>query len=304
MSALSGTLGILDELRIRDEGNLPRPLVIANGETVYWGGYYALNTAGYLTELANTAGLQPQGYISHFHRGAERRDGSIPEAVAGDTSASEPPEAMLQVGGFTLENIPVAAGSDDQSDVGDEVYLYTDNIKDDCTFTRQYSQPKSIGKAIKRVSSGRYDVRFYSADEIRQQTGSWQERVILGTINAAQLEGTSAVDVLNVTLQGTGRIDRLGFRVVNFSASAVAGAQTFVAEIANVDITHPSFALGFGDVDAEANLNDEIAVTPTATNTFTDGQELSLEMAASGTGFTGGLDIDLVEVWADITFFI
>jgi len=137
-----------------------RAFQIADAEVVYQGGYYGVNAAGYLTEMADTVALAPVGTINHFGMGCADAAGALPLSVTGDTSATPPPQAVVDIGGKILEGVPVA-GASTIADLMDHVYLGTDNLLADLTITPTTNTPP-IGEIIKFHSATSFDVQLYS----------------------------------------------------------------------------------------------------------------------------------------------
>lgn len=304
MADISGNYGLLP--RTRDSAGMIRHHEIANAEVAYLGGLYGLNSSGKATKLAATAGLRPRGIARKFGGGCALRDGTVPEKVTGDSSAAEPPTIGLEEGGFTLEDVPVAGGADTDADKGAKVYAYGNDwaTAGTLTMTRNNTQPRPIGEIVKRTRPGYYNVYHWPAAVIDAYREEWADVIVVGGINAAALEGTSAADLLTITLEGQGRIDSMSLRVVDFSASLIAGAQTLLAKINDVAVTHPSWVVGFVNANAITDLNTLIAVVPTAANTWTDGQSFKVTLVASGTGFTADIDKVIYEVRLNVTRYV
>ncbi len=168
MAALTGTLGIRPTLR--NPGREYDELLIGVAFRAFLGGYYAVVAAtGDLGLPADAAGIVPKGLLLNFGEGAEDASGAIQESVVGLAGSATVirPRARLEVGGFVILDVPVGgAVSADQTDVGTEVFLYTDNILADITITVGGTDTRAKGVIVEFLTTGRYVVRFYSANVI------------------------------------------------------------------------------------------------------------------------------------------
>jgi hypothetical protein len=113
----------------------------------------------------------------------------------------------------------------------------------------------------------------------------------LGRVNSKSLEGTGAIDLLKWAAPFAGKITAFYAYCEGFDTGLVAGAQTCNLEIGTTNLTGGVLSLGYGNADAAADLATKISSTAiTANNEFEAGDTISMELIASGTGFTADQD--------------
>ena len=115
---------------------------------------------GRLTELTDAGGKRPLGILVMGGSDTADLSGAIPPAITGDTSASPEPKVDVDIGEKMIEGVPVA-GASAITDVGDEVYLETDNVAADLKVAASSSIP-AVGIIVNFNSSTSFDVLLYS----------------------------------------------------------------------------------------------------------------------------------------------
>ena len=273
--------------RHSNDGQDLRPFEITNAEVVYQGGYYGLSAAGYLTEMADTASLKPLGILKHFGRGCADAGGKIPDSVTGATSNTPIPHGVVDIEGGVIGSVDVT-GATTIANVGDLVYLSTDN-PGDFTVTVTTNTP-AVGEIIYFYSATSFDIRLFSLAEMTAQTLDIQDFAV-GVFETTVLEGTAAITLSSWTAPRAGKIISAQLHPTGFDAGYVAGAQTAQLAIATTATTGGLFTLGFGDIDDAASAATPLSPTAlTALNVFAAGEEITLDLVASGTGFTAAID--------------
>lgn len=141
-----------------DEARSPDQLAvtIANSQTLAIDDYAVIDTAGFARRLADTTGFVPAGRVVDF----SPPDTSNP--ATGDTTANQPPEAVIKSDGEVLRNISVT-GATGQTDIGDLVYA---SDHETLTLTASTNIP-AVGMVVRHRSGTNVDVRLFSIDEIR-----------------------------------------------------------------------------------------------------------------------------------------
>ncbi len=274
---------------------------IANGETVYIGGYYALNAAGYLTEPTDTAGVRLLGIIQGFGGGAADAGGALPLSVAGDTSASPVPEAIVDVESKLINDIAVS-GASSIADVGSAVYLSSDNWSADLTLTPTTNLPP-IGFITKSNSATSFEVYLYSAAEALALAK--QPSYLKATLHTTVLEGSASANIAQIKPPHAGVITAIYSRPTGFDAGYAAGDQSCSLMVDTGAVSGGVIRLiesqcdAIGDLDA---FTTATAVTNTSGNAeFSAGSLIRVILAASGTGFTAAVDTVSFEIYIEYT---
>ena len=89
----------------------------------------------------------------------------------------------------------------------------------------------------------------------------------------------------------------------DLTSAIIELGKTLNLELGGVDLTGGVLSLGFGNIDALADVDNKISATAiTAGNEFNDGDLLDVELIAGGTGLTAGIDNASFELWADVEY--
>jgi hypothetical protein len=258
-----------------------RSFVVKNATTLYAGALVGLDQNGFLDRWSDTAG--------------HRFIGVCTQTVTGNTSATPPVEAIVNVSGVTLVDVPIA-GTFVQGDVRQRVYCSTDNPAD---FAKgQTSMVGAIGQAIRFKSSGVGDVKLYTPEEhdavSARQRNTGNTYCLTIPVNLASIAGTG--DVL------TEVVIPHAFRLVRFDASVKVPvttggrAATLNLEIGTTDVTGGVLALTSANCTP---LGAKITGTNiTANSTGSANGLLSVE-ASAVTAFAEGQVI--LEIWIQNT---
>lgn len=141
------------ELRKRE--NITQPFIITNSAVLYVGGYACLDSSGTLAVMADVTGNEPQGFVVGFE------DSTAQGSDTGDTGASIPPEAIVDIGGGIVQGLAVT-GASAQSDVRDLVFATSDNV---FTTTANSGTP-AVGQIVRFNTATSFDINFFSSSEM------------------------------------------------------------------------------------------------------------------------------------------
>jgi hypothetical protein len=251
---------------------------IKDSEALVIGGLLALNTlTGKIEFMDDDDNLLPCGIAVKQAQGDN-------ENLTGDATEKY---RVIARSGITLENVSVT-GAGAITDVGSFVYA-TDGQT--MTLTRP-TTGLPIGFVKKWNATTYCDVQLFTLEGsfLQAQLGT-KKKIRLGTVNSASLEGTGAADLLSWEAPYAGKITALYAYCEGFDAGLLAGAHTCNLEIGTTNLTGGVLPLGFGDADAIGDLATKIAANAiTGNNTFNTGDTITLELVASGTGFTAAQD--------------
>lgn len=225
--------------------------VIANGVTIYQGAYYALLLTGYLGLPADTPGILPVGRVVGFGRGAENAAGGIPLNVTGNTSATEPPEAIVNVASEIWENVPVD-GASSIGDVGLPVYLSGDNWVEDLTVTPTEHLP-AIARIIRRHSATSFDVRTYSFLELARSLGLIHTQLV--GLETSALEADSSANVAKWDAGARGQVLQVGWRPKGFDAGYNTGSVQLQLVIDGLPVSGAIITVPYTALDAVGDLD-------------------------------------------------
>lgn len=249
--------------------------VIKNAEALVVGAYLAHNFSLGKTEFADdAASLSPLGICIGEKNGLNQN-------LTGDSGGNY---SAVARGGVVVEKVTVT-GASAITDVGKFVY---------CTDGQTLTLTKpSVGVAFGIVTywhtSTTCDVYLFDFVEgvLLSLVPPAKRLISLGQICSYALEGTSAIDLISYTSTEHFLIDSVHARCIKPDAGLVAGAQTVNLEIGTTNLTGGVVTLGYANCDATADLYVAIDGTAvTAANEVHQGDVITAELAASGTGFT------------------
>lgn len=177
---------------------------------------------------------------------------------------------------------------------------------DENTFTTTRPADDALPIGVGFYNGSTVDIFLFSAKEqaVLALAGGSKRRLHVGRIHTTALEGSAAVNlVTSYPLWGHGLIVDFVAKPDGFDASYAAGSQNLNLEIGGTNVTGGVLALVYTSFDALADVDDFIsASTITAANEFHDGDLLDIELAASGTGFTAGVDNTGVDLYIDVEY--
>jgi len=139
-------------VELRKRTAVTQSFIITNSATLYVGGYVALDTSGTLAVVADTTSFEPVGLVVGFEDAAA--DGS----ETGDTGASIPPEAIVDIGGGIVSGLAVT-GASAQDDVGKLVYATSDDVY---TLTPT-SNISAVGQIVRFNTTTSFDINFFDS---------------------------------------------------------------------------------------------------------------------------------------------
>ena len=247
--------------------------VIKDTEVLVTGGLTEiLLSSGEIENAGVTAGSVPSGIVVGAGDGDNTSTG-----LTGNTAGTK---RAITRGNTTINSLAVT-GASAASDFGKLVY-FTDNQ------TATLTKPTSAlphGFVKRWISSTLCDVTLFTlAESIMWSMIPQNQRIYLGYVSAQSLGGTGALDLLLHTAKSRMLLTQVSaFPCIDDLATA--GAQTFTVEIGAVNCTG-TLALGFGDCNALADMGTEVTQALTGTCTAAQGDIITLELVASGTGFT------------------
>lgn len=229
-------------------------------------------STGFMENMGDTAGLIPVGLVI----GSTDRDNT----AAGLTGNSGATRKALSKGGRTLSSVAVI-GASALGDFGKLVYM-TDNQ----TFT--LTKPTAalpVGWVKKWISSNLCDVQlFTSTESIMWSMIPQKQRIHMGYLSAQSMGGIAAADLLTYTAKNKMQLDTL-VAMPQIDDAAVAGGQDLNLKIGTTSVLG-TLTLAYTNCDDLADLGTEVSASLSGANTANQGDIITLEMAASGIGFT------------------
>lgn len=272
-----------------------RSIRISNTIALAVGEYVAINDAGDLIEVADADGNRPVGFVASF----SVRDTGVTDT--GDTAATPPPEAVVDIGGGVIERATVT-GVADQTAVGKKVYATGVN-----TFTlTETAFLGAVGEVTRWHAGTTADVLFYSAEAMGSVFGRvTRDEWLVGTVSTLALRSTTTRTIGHRRLGGYGRIRGIWAKSTGFHVGHNAGSMgltfllgTSTAGAATV-ITGGRVALEFTRIDASGDLGAVISGTAvTAASEFDEGSICFIRRSGA-TAFTATAPVTF-EVWADV----
>jgi len=242
-------------------------------------------TTGLVENADDTADLLPIGLVV----GSSDRDNSI-SGLTGDGNKT----VIVRTG--NLLNSVTVAGVSAITDFGKFVYA-TDNQ----TFT--LTKPTAgipIGWVKKWRNSTTCDVQMFTSSELLMMSYVPQkERIFLGIVTGQNLGGTSAADLLKYTAYRRMQLDTL-IAMPMIDDAVLAGDQDVNLEIGSTNVTG-TMALAYTDCNGVADLGTAVTQALTGSTIANQGDEITLELVASGTGFTDETLCGFM-IYVDVTY--
>jgi hypothetical protein len=174
------------------------------------------------------------------------------------------------------------------------------------TFTLTPQNGIPVGYVFRWISGTKCAVYFFSFKEGLDKStqplqGLWP--IGLFPMGANALQGTAAIDILsNMPQYQSYQIDSFHARCVAADNAVVAGDQNLNLEIGTTDVTGGVLNLVAADCDADADLANVIDATAiTGNNIVKAGDNVSIELASGGTGFTADTAA-IFALYAKVTF--
>lgn len=144
---------------MRPKGTLTLP--IKNGVTLFIGSYVALDPAvGRADKNADTAGYINLGRVVEFDSPLQGAQGGV--SAVGNAAGSV--KVVIDLEGGIVRKIPVT-GAAAETDVGDLVYLATDNLAD-AKLAANVNTP-AIGQIVRFISATEFDVLLFDMETMR-----------------------------------------------------------------------------------------------------------------------------------------
>jgi len=275
------------EIKIR-EANLDRFQVI-NGDTVYHKSAAAIRTFTHATSaeigrvgpFTKTAGELFAGFISTAHQVAEA--GGSDTSVAGDTSASPPPTAGVQMEDKLFENV-TCTGASARTDWGTPVYLSTDNLKTDLTLTRPSAPAQCVGIVWNYRSSNTADVLIFGLrTQLAMARVGHTEIMPFGYFDWANITDADMITSMKAPFHG--RFLSL-HAYVEEALVGSGGTALLNLEIGTTDVTGGDVTASTAAGGTKGTVLDGTAIT--AEDVFHEGDNLSLEASSTGGTQTSG----------------
>jgi hypothetical protein len=139
-------------VELRKRSDVTQSFIITNTAVVYVGGFCSIDSVGCVARAADTSSFVPVGFCIGFE------DATAEGSKTGDTSASIPPEAIIDIGGGIVSGLAVT-GASAQTDVRDLVYATSDNV----FTTSATSNVPAVGMIVRFNTATSFDVLFFSA---------------------------------------------------------------------------------------------------------------------------------------------
>lgn len=258
------------------------------------GDYVVIDASGTVTTLSDTYGVLPLGHVMGFE------DLDTPSgADTGSSGGSPVPEVGVDLEERIGRSMTVT-GVTGIVDVGSPVYATGEQTY---TLTETANIP-AVGEVVRFVTGTSVDVLFYSHAQISAAfRGILQRRAVrLFTVHNTALEGTSAAVLGRFVSRAEGRIAALHVRPVGFDSLLTSGSQTLNLDIAGTNLSGGVITItgSLGDTITDLGTITD-ATTVTASNEFSEGQTISLELATGGTAMPVA-DTVSWEIWADIEY--
>jgi len=183
------------------------------------------------------------------------------------------------------------------TDFGKNVYA-TDNQ------TLTLTKPTAgipIGFVAKWNATTYCDIQTFTPAELLMWSFLPQkETIYLGYVSSQAMGGTAAIDLFSYTANRRMQIDTFKAYPM-FDDAAVAGDQDLNLEIGAVDVTGSDLTLAYTDCDAAGDMGTASSAACTALNIVSQGEVITVEMAASGTGFTNDIRAGF-NLYIDVTY--
>lgn len=256
---------------------------LTDSEIFYHGGYYGIDlTTGRLTEMTDVATVKPLGILDLMDSDTANAAGALPLQVTGNTSASPEPKVTIGIGEKMIRDVPVA-GASAITDVGELVYLTSDNVLSDLTLTSAVSLP-AVGYIVGFSTSTTFDVILFSAAQMRAGTvggfgyvdvplNSFREvdadgdvgdttanGGVLASDTTPVLEGATTTNAQRI-LWATGNADRIASSITlpaDFDGARDVVVQVIVASAGTTDDFDATLITNW---DGGADVSDTVADT-------------------------------------------
>lgn len=236
---------------------------------------------GRVGPYTKTAGELLAGYIDTPHQVAEAGGSDV--SATGDTSASPPPTAGIQMEDQILKSVAVA-GVADREDFGLPVYCSTDNLKTDLTLTRPAAPAEAVGIVWKGLGTNLADVLFFGLRTRLAMSRVGQAEILpLGYFNWANI--TDADMVTSMLAPFKGRFLSL-HAVVEEALVGAGGTAALNLEIGSTNVTGGVLTASTAAGGTKGTVLNGTAIT--AENIFHEGDAISLEAASTGGTQTSG----------------
>jgi len=261
--------------------------VVKTSEVLVVDGMAAINlTTGKMENAGTEVDLLPVGLVV-----TDTVGGGTPAAMTGDGTVE-----VIAKSGMKLKNVSVT-GASAITDFGKLVYA-----SDNQTYT--LTKPTAgvpVGYISKWNATTYCDIQLFTPAELLMWSVLPQkETIYLGYVSSQAMGGTAAIDLLSYTANRRMQIDTFKAYPM-FDDAAVAGAQTLNLEITATNVTGSELALAYTDCDAAGDMGTAISATCTALNIVSQGEVITVEMAASGTGFTDNINAGF-NLYMDVTY--
>uniref|UniRef100_A0A6H1ZFP4 Tail protein n=1 Tax=viral metagenome TaxID=1070528 RepID=A0A6H1ZFP4_9ZZZZ len=260
--------------------------VVKTSEVLVVDGMAAINlTTGKMENAGTEVDLLPVGLVV-----TDTVGGGTPAAMTGDGTVE-----VIAKSGMKLKNVSVT-GASAITDFGKLVYA-----SDNQTYT--LTKPTAgvpVGYISKWNATTYCDIQLFTPAEILMWSVLPQkETIYLGYVSAQSLGGTAAADLLTYTAGRRMQLDTLR-ALPQIDDAAVAGDQDLNLEIGAVNVTG-TLTLAYTDCDALADLGTAVEASLTANNIVSQGEVITLELAASGTAFTDNT-VAGFNIYLDVTY--
>lgn len=248
---------------------------VANGVTIYTGALVGLNASGYLDNWDNEAGMLFKGLAIGGNPGING-SGANESSVTGNTSATRPPEMLVDESGKILKSQTVT-GVSAQGDESDKVFASDEN-----TFTlTPTTNVKAVATVQRWHSSTTADIKLMTPGEYEASLDGFGTAAFYITLAGI----TGAQDVVTSWVPGfRGRILKIDF-YVDVPVTTAAKAATLNAEIGTTNLTGGTVGLTSANCTPMGAKVSGAAVT--GANVFDEDDAISIE-AASVTAFAEG----------------
>ncbi len=279
--------------RLKREGVM-RSYRIGNSASVAVGEYICLNSSGDAVTIADTAGYIPLGFAVDFSD-KDTANGTD----TGNTSATPPPEVVVDCGGGIVEGLTVAGAAGTAADKGKYVY---GTAADTWTLTEADNLP-AIGEVVRSKSATDIDVYFYPNGAIGAAGATaMEDKIFVGSVHTTALEGTAELALKRHVMQGDGKITRARAIPSGFDANYSTGSQVIVFFVGSTECQFTAdLTLVETAIDSSSTIATEITSgTLSSGGTWSDGDTLLVRLQTGGTAFNAGVDNVHFDIWLDV----
>lgn len=268
---------------------------VIDADIAYDGAAAALRTFGHGTsgDIGRTSpytkaeGELLAGYFDTPHQQAQAGGSAV--SVTGDTSATPPPTAGVQMEDVILENVAVS-GVTARTDFMRPVYLSTDNLRTDMTLTRPAAPAEAVGVVWRYRASGYADVLFFGLrTRLAMQRPGERFDLFLGHIDwVATADGdirTGIIAPCHCRILSV-------YAMIDIAPTGSSGSAAYNLENGGTNLTGGVVTISTAATGTKGQIVEGTAVTQNAASILHEGDLIDVEASGSAaTRTTGTFDL-------------